>query len=71
MYYQTKDDIMKIRINKKQLMQGVKFDYDKKIKFFYSGNLFMIIDHYDNNTFYTFNDYESFRKKLNDIIENW
>jgi hypothetical protein len=63
---------MKIRINKKQLMQSVKFDYidvDKKIKFFYSGNLFMIIDHY--NTFYTFNDYESFRKKINDIIENW
>jgi hypothetical protein len=70
---------MKIRINKKQLMQGVKFDYimankpdvGKKIKFYYSGNLFIIIDHYDNNTFYTFNDYEAFRKKVNAIVENW
>jgi hypothetical protein len=69
---------MKIRINKKHLMQGVKFDYimankpdvDKKIKFYYSGYLFIIIDHYDN-TYYTFNDYESFRKKLNVIIEDW
>ena len=70
---------MKIRINKKQLMQGVKFDYimankpdvDKKIRFYYMENTFVLIDYYNDMKLYTFNDYESFRKKLNVIIGDW
>jgi len=70
---------MKIRINKKHLMQGVKFDYimankpdvDKKIRFYYMENTFVLIDYYDAMKLHTFNDYESFRKKLNVIIEDW
>jgi hypothetical protein len=70
---------MKIRINKKQLMQGVKFDYimankpdvDKKIRFYYMENTFVLIDYYNDMKLYTFNDYESFRKKVSAIIEDW
>jgi hypothetical protein len=70
---------MKIRINKKQLLDGVKFDYimankpdvDKKIRFYYMENTFVLIDYYNDMKLYTFNDYESFRKKVSAIIENW
>ena len=47
---------MKIRINKKHLMQGVKFKYvmankpliDMKISFYFTGNSFIIINHFDD-----------------------
>jgi hypothetical protein len=70
---------MKIRINKSHLLQGVTFDYimankpmvDKKIRFYYLENTFVIINHYDNNKLYTFDNYQLFRKKINDIIVDW
>jgi hypothetical protein len=70
---------MKIRINKLQLMQGVKFKFivanmpmiDKKISFCYYGDSFWIINHFDNGIVFKFNDYQSFRKKINDIIVDW
>jgi NDP-sugar pyrophosphorylase family protein len=70
---------MKIRINKLQLMQGVTFDHimankpmiDKKIRFYYMENVFVIINYYDNNKLYTFDNYQSFRKKITCIIEDW
>jgi hypothetical protein len=70
---------MKIRINKKQLMQGVKFDYimankpdvDKKIRFYYMENTFVLIDYYNDMKLYTFNSYPLFRKTVSAIIENW
>jgi hypothetical protein len=70
---------MKIRINKKQLMQGVKFDYimankpdvDKKIRFYYLENTFVLIDYYDAMKLHTFEDYGKFRKTVSAIIENW
>jgi hypothetical protein len=70
---------MKIRINKKMLFDGVKFDFimankpliDKKIKFYYFENTFIIINHYDDNKLFTFYSYDSFRKKINDIIKDW
>jgi hypothetical protein len=70
---------MKIRINKLQLMHGTKFIYimankpmlDKKIRFYYMGNVFVIINYCDNGKQYTFNNYQSFRKKINDIIVDW
>lgn len=70
---------MKIRINKSHLLQGVKFKYvmankpliDMKITFYYFENTFVIINHYNDNKLYTFDKYQSFRKKINDIIEKW
>jgi hypothetical protein len=70
---------MKIRINKAQLMCGVTFDYimsnkpmiGKKIRFYYLENTFVIINYYDNGKLYTFDNYQSFRKKINDIILDW
>ncbi len=70
---------MKIRISKKQLMQGVKFDYimankpdvDKKIRFYYMENTFVLIDYYNDMKLYTFNSYPLFRKAVSAIIENW
>jgi hypothetical protein len=70
---------MKIRINKKQLMQGVKFDYimankpdaDKKIRFYYLENTYVLIDYYDAMKLHTFEDYAKFRKAVSAIIENW
>ena len=70
---------MKIRINKKQLMQGVKFDYimankpdvDKKIRFYYMENTYVLIDYYNDMKLYTFNSYPLFRKTVSAIIENW
>lgn len=70
---------MKIRINKVHLLQGVTFDYimankpmiDKKIRFYYLENTFVIINHYDNSKLYTFDNYESFRKKITCIIQDW
>ena len=70
---------MKIRINKLQLMQGVTFDYimankpmiDKKMRFYYMENTFIIINYYDNSKLYTFDNYQSFRKKINEIIVDW
>ena len=72
-------DIMKIRINKLQLMQGVKFEHimankpmlDKKISFCYFENTFIIINHFDNNNLSTCYTYASFRKKLTSIIMDW
>lgn len=70
---------MKIRINKLHLMQGVKFKYvmsnkpliDMKISFCYHDNIFVIINHYDNDIVYKYDNYQSFRKKISDIIANW
>ena len=70
---------MKIRINKSQLMQGVKFQFivankpviDKKISFCYLDNIFFIINHYENGIVYKHDNYQSFRKKINDIIVEW
>ena len=70
---------MKIRINKSQLIHGVKFDYimankpliDKKISFCFYGDSFWLINHYDDGIVYKFNCYQSFRKKINDIIVDW
>ncbi len=70
---------MKIRINKAQLTQGVKFQFivankpmiDKKIAFCFYDDNFWIINHFDNGIVFKFNDYQSFRKKINDIIVGW
>jgi hypothetical protein len=70
---------MKIRINKKHLFQGVKFQFviankpmiDKKIAFCFYDNSFFIINHFNDGIVYKFNDYQSFRKKINDIIIDW
>ena len=70
---------MKIRINKLHLLQGVKFKFivankpmiDKKISFCYLDNIFYIINHFDNGIVYKYANYQSFRKKINDIIVNW
>lgn len=60
-------------------MHGVKFQFivankpmiDKKISFCFLDNTFFIINHYDNGIVYKFNNYDSFRKKINDIILDW
>jgi hypothetical protein len=70
---------MKIRINKLHLLQGVKFQFivankpmiDKKISFCFYDNSFFIINHFNDGIVYKFNDYLSFRKKINDIIADW
>lgn len=70
---------MKIRINKLHLLQGVKTKVimcdnifqSKAITFCYHENVFYIINHYDNSKLYTFDNYQSFRKKINDIIVDW
>lgn len=72
---------MKIKINKKHLMQGVKFKYviankpliDMKISFCYhcEDNAFYIINHFDDNKVYKYDNYVAFRKKITDIIEKW
>lgn len=70
---------MKIRINKLHLMQGVKFKYvmankpliDMKISFYFTGDSYIIINHYDNDIVYKYDNYQSFRKKINDIIVDW
>lgn len=70
---------MKVKLNKKHLLQGVKFKYvmsntpliDMKITFYYLENTFVIVNHYDDNKLYTFDKYQSFRKKINDIIIDW
>jgi hypothetical protein len=70
---------MKIRINKSHLIQGVKFDYivankpmiDKKISFCYYENIFYIINHFDGGSVFKYDNYQSFRKKINDIILDW
>jgi hypothetical protein len=70
---------MKIRINKLHLMQGVKFQFvvanmpmiDKKISFCYLDNTFFIINHFNNGIVYKYDNYQSFRKKINDIIVDW
>jgi hypothetical protein len=70
---------MKIRINKLHLLQGVKFQFivankpmiDKKISFCFYDNTFVIINYYDNGKLYAFDNYQSFRKKINDIIIDW
>ena len=78
-YYFNGGGLMKIRINKLQLMQGVKFKFvvankpmtDKKISFCFLDNSFFIINHYDNGIVYKFNNYKLFRKKINGIIADW
>jgi hypothetical protein len=63
---------MKIRINKLQLMKGVKFKFvvankpiiDKKISFCFLDNTFFIINHFDNGITYKYDNYQLFRKKL-------
>jgi hypothetical protein len=70
---------MKIRINKLHLLQGVKFQFivankpmiDKKISFCFYDNSFFIINHFNDGIVYKFNEYQSFRKKINDIIVDW
>lgn len=72
---------MKIRINKKQLLDGVKFDYSinankplryMKIRFYYMEDtqVFVLID-YNAMKLHIVEDYSKFRKKLNEIIEDW
>lgn len=70
---------MKIRINKKHLLNGVKFKHiitnkyfiNMKISFCYHDDVFVIINHYDNDKVYKYDTYQSFRKKINDIIVDW
>jgi hypothetical protein len=70
---------MKIKINKSQLMQGVKFQFvvankpmiDKKIAFCFLDNTFFLINHYENGIVYKYDNYQLFRKKINDIIVDW
>ncbi len=70
---------MKIRINKKQLMQGVKFTHQVtdlnndrlKVLFYYMENTFVLIDYSNDMKLYTFNDYLKFRKQLTFITLNW
>ena len=60
-------------------MQGVKFEYkmvnkpdvDKKIRFYYLENTFVLVDYYNSNKLYTFDAYTPFRKAVSAIIENW
>ena len=78
-YYFTIGGIMKIRINKLHLMQGVKFQFivankpmmDKKISFCYLDNTFFIINHFDNGIVFKYDNYQSFRKKITCIIQDW
>jgi hypothetical protein len=70
---------MKIRINKKQLLDGVKFDcvsinklgVNKKIRFYYLEDTYVITDYTNDSKLYTFESYTKFRKTVSDIIENW
>jgi hypothetical protein len=70
---------MKIRINKLHLLQGVKFQFivtnkpviDKKIAFCFYDNSFFIINHFDNGIVFKYDNYQQFRKKINDIIVDW
>ena len=78
-YYFIGGDIMKIRINKLHLLQGVKtkvilcdnvFTF-KAVTFCYYENIYYIINHYDGGSVYKFNSYQSFRVKLSDITKDW
>ncbi len=70
---------MKIIINKKQLMNGVKFTHQVtdlnneklKVEFFYIENTFVLTDYSNDMKLYTFNDYLKFRKQLTFITLNW
>jgi hypothetical protein len=70
---------MKIRINKLHLLQGVTITHrmvdlknkNLKIKFYYLEDSFILIDYSDDKKLYTFDNYQSFRKKINDIIVDW
>jgi hypothetical protein len=48
-----------------------KPDVDKKIRFYYMENTFVLIDYYNDMKLYTFNSYPLFRKAVSAIIENW
>jgi hypothetical protein len=48
-----------------------KPDVDKKIRFYYMENTFVLIDYYNDMKLYTFNSYPLFRKTVNVIIEDW
>jgi hypothetical protein len=48
-----------------------KPDVDKKIRFYYMENTFVLIDYYNDMKLYTFNSYPLFRKTVSAIIENW
>jgi hypothetical protein len=69
---------MKIRINRLQLMQGVKTKIiicdniftSKAVTFCYYENIFYIIDHFDGGNVYKFKSYQSFRVKLSDITKD-
>ena len=70
---------MKIRINKKDLLNGVKTKVIicdhiftiKAITFCYYENIFFIINHFDDGNVYKFKCYQSFRVKLSDITKDW
>lgn len=70
---------MKIRINKTRLLDGVVFSHEMmdmqcnslKVKFYYMENVYVLIDYSDNRKLYNFDNYQSFRRKLTTIIENW
>ena len=69
---------MKIRINKKQLFNGVFFSHEMvdlkndnlKVEFFYKDNLFML-KNYESGLITSFTTYQSFRKQLSIDIVNW
>ncbi len=70
---------MKIKINKLQLMQGVKTKVIlcdnlfqiKAITFCYYENVFYIINHFDGGKVYKFTTYQLFRVRLSDITKDW
>jgi len=69
---------MKIRINKKQLFNGVKFkhhmvnlkDDNLKVMYCYLNHEFIIFD-YRLNQLNKFDDYNKFRKRLTRITSSW
>jgi hypothetical protein len=70
---------MKIRINKTDLLNGVKtkviicdllFTF-KAITFCYYENIFYIINHFDGGKVYKFESYQLFRVRLSDITKDW
>jgi uncharacterized protein YkuJ len=77
--YYFSGDFMKIRINRLQLMQGVTITHrmvdlkneNLKVTFYYLEDSFILIDYSDNKKLYTFDNYQSFRKKLTSIIIDW
>jgi hypothetical protein len=70
---------MKIRINKTHLLEGVLTSHEMidmqrnnlKVQFYYMENVYVLVDYSDNRKLYNFDNYQTFRRKLTAIIENW